>query len=95
MPQLDDTYYATVVAETNFHGEANVEFQLEIGFEVAENTHRVKVLCFATTCQLLIQNMGGKSKQLQYLNNQHCAAFFAKEFIVAAGDEALKRIPTE
>ena len=34
-----------VTAETNFNGDADVEFQLEITFKIANHEHKVKVLC--------------------------------------------------
>ena len=50
-----------VISDTNFHGEANVEYQFEVRFKVNDFEHKVKVLCFATTCNILVQNTGGKS----------------------------------
>ena len=82
-----------VTADTNFNGEANVEFQLEIKFAVEEIEHKVKVLCFSTTCNILVQNMGGKSVAKAYFRNQHCANYFATEFLLKIGTQALKSFP--
>ena len=78
-----------VVAETNFHGEANVEYQLEVTFKIEANEHKVKILCFSTTCNIMVQNMGGKSALKSYFQNQHSAMFFASEFILSFGRAAL------
>ena len=83
------TPVAKVVADTIFHGEADIEYQLEIQFKVEENVHKVKVFCYTTTCNLLIQNMGGKHELKSYLNNQHVAKFFADQFIIPFGRKAL------
>ena len=43
-----------VVAKTNFHGEADVEFQLEITFVICNIQHKVKLLCYTTTCRMMV-----------------------------------------
>ena len=55
---------------------ANVEYQLEIQFIVNENLHKVKLSCYTTTCNILIQNMGDKSESKDYLDDQHPSKFF-------------------
>ena len=56
-----------VTADTNFNGEASVEYQLEVDFAVDGYAHKVKILCFTTTCNIMIQNMGGRPEIKLYL----------------------------
>ena len=78
------------VAATNYNGVADVEYQLEVKFNVGEYLHKVKISCYTTTCNLLVQNMGGKHETKDYLDNRHVARFFVDEFIFPVGKEALK-----
>ena len=70
------------VANTHMNGVADVEYQLEVSFKIGENIHQVKVLCFSTTCNMLIQNMNGKSEAKSYFQNKHGARFFAEQFLL-------------
>ena len=82
-----------VVADTNHHGEANVEYQLEVEFCVSGIEHKVKILCFETTCTVLVQNMGGKPKEMSHLGNQYTSMYFTREFIMNIGQKAFKDFP--
>ena len=82
-----------VVAETNHNGEANVEYQLEVDFKVAENEHKVKISCYTTTCNLLIQIMGQKPISHEHLNNRFAPKYFAEEIILPFGLKALATNP--
>ena len=82
------------MADTNFNGLADVEYQLEIRFKIGEFVHRVKVACYTTTCNLLVQNMGGKHEMKAYLQNKHVARFFSDEFILPFGQKALSENPS-
>ena len=78
-----------VTASTNHNGDASVEYQLEVDFAIDGNTHKVKLLCFTTTCNILVQNMGGRPEIKPYLQNQFSSKFFASEFIVKFGEAAI------
>ena len=82
-----------VVANTHMHGIADVEYQLEVSFKIGNNVHQVKVVCFSTTCNIMIQNMNGKSEQKTYLQNKHSARFFDEHFLIDFGKKAPEKFP--
>ena len=49
-------------AQTGNSGDAFVEYGMDVTFEVEKNIHIVKFTAYATTCNLLIQPIGEKSK---------------------------------
>ena len=83
-----------VVADSNHHGQADVEYQLEVQFIVGGHMHKVKLLCYTTTCNILVQNMDGKSESKDYIDNRHPARFFTEEFIIPFGKRALEKEPS-
>ena len=82
-----------VVADTDHHGQADVEFQLEVIFNIDGNKHKVKVSCYTTTCNLLVQNMGESPQAKFHLGDRHSSRFFADEFILPIGRNALQTVP--
>ena len=81
-----------VIADTNFNGEASVEYQLEIIYLIDGNEHQLKILCFSTTCNIMVQNMGRKTEPKTYFQNRHSAKYFAEEFLLTIGHKALEDV---
>ena len=82
-----------VVADTNYHGEADVEFQLEISFKVNDFEHKVKVLCYTTTCRMMVQQMEEAPGAKSHLENKHVAKYFAEKFLLTFGENVLASMP--
>ena len=81
------------IAITHFHEKADIEFQLKIIFRVGENQHKVKVLCYSTTCRMMIQQMGESVEVKEHLNNKTIAIYFAEKFLVDFGKTVLVSNP--
>ena len=82
-----------VVADTNFHGEADVEFQLEILFKIRSHQHKVKILCFTTTCKMMVQLMGEAPEIKEYLGNKSVTKYFSEHFLISFGEQILATNP--
>ena len=84
---------AILTADTNFHGEADVEFQLEIVFRIANHEHKVKVSCYNTTCKMMVQQMGEAPELKNYLENKFISKYFAEHFLISFGEQAMVSTP--
>ena len=68
--------------QTGNSGDAFVEYALDISFKVEENIHAVKFTAYATTCKIMIQPLGDKSKTFIHLDNKTVPRYFVDFFLL-------------
>ena len=76
--------------QTGNSGDAFVEFALDVSYEVDKNIHTVKFIAYATTCKLMIQPIGEKSKALESLGNKNVPRYFVDTFLLPWCEIALQ-----
>jgi uncharacterized C2H2 Zn-finger protein len=66
--------------QTGNSGQAFVEYAMDIKFKVDETIHAVKFTAYATTCKIMIQPLGEKSKTMESLDQKSLSRYFADTF---------------
>ena len=63
--------------------EADVEYHLDVTFQVKGKTHEVKLKLYTTNCRIHVQHQGKvECKQQEYLNNRSPPKYFAETIII-------------
>ena len=73
---------ATVAKAASQSGDAFVEYALELKFKANGHTHEVKITAFATTCKIMIQQLGEKPSFHTHLGNRSVPRYFADVFLL-------------
>ena len=71
-----------VKAATDNHGDAFVEYLMEITFKVNKHVHCVKLTAYTTTSQLVFQPVGEKSGPKEHLGQKGSPRFFVENFLL-------------
>ena len=61
--------------------EADVEYHVEVTFEVKDITEKVKMKCYTTSSRIQVQNCG-KHERKEHLGNEFAPNFFVSKYIV-------------
>ena len=61
--------------------EADVEYHIDVTFEINDTTERVKMKCYTTSSRIQVQNYG-KHEPKEHLGNEFVPKFFVSKFIV-------------
>merc|ERR1719233_1581517 len=71
-----------IKAATDSHGDAFVEYLMEITFKVTKHVHCVKLTAYTTTSQLVFQPVGEKSGPKEHLGQKGTPRFFVENFLL-------------
>ena len=69
-------------AKTDLHGDAYVEFSLEITFKASLMNHTIKLTAYTTTSQIMIQPLYEKAGAHSHLGNRGSPRYFAENFLL-------------
>ena len=79
-----------VKAPTESHGDAFVEYMIEVTFKAQEVRHTVKVTAYATSSQVMVQPMHEKAGPQEHLGNRGSPRYFVENFLLPWSKAALR-----
>ena len=76
-------------AGTESHGEAYVEFSMDITFKVNNHKHSIKLTAYTTSSHIMIQPIGEKSGIKEHLGNRGTPRYFVEQFLLPWSEKSI------
>ena len=76
-------------AATESHGDAYVEYSMDITFKTNLSTHTVKLTAYTTSSQLYIQPIGEKSGPKDHLGNKGSPRYVVENFLLPWSEKSI------
>ena len=77
-------------AATESHGDADVEYTVDITFSKSDHEHSVKLTAYTTSSQLMVQPLKEKPGQLSHLGGRGTPRYFVEQYLLPWSENVLK-----
>ena len=76
-------------AATESHGDADVEYTVDITFTKCEHVHSVKLTAYTTSSQLMVQPLKEKPGLLSHLGGRGTPRYFVEQYLLPWSEKAV------